>query len=238
MAKNDFSSEVAQNYDQKCLCVLVLDVSGSMNMQVGNSTPIQELNEGLKSFHKDILDDEKLSEQLEVSVITFNHIVRRLVDPTLLDESFEMPKLNAMGSTAMVSAVNDAIGLVDDRKNWYKDTGQPYTRPWIILITDGEPDDGQDVDGLAKRIKEDMNNKKYAFLPIGVEGASMKTLTSITGEVNGKPMGPIKLKGTRFSDFFQWLSASMSTVVESKEGETVSFGGADIDTSWMDSFTI
>ena len=30
MAKNDFSSEVAENYEQKCLCVLVLDVSGSM----------------------------------------------------------------------------------------------------------------------------------------------------------------------------------------------------------------
>ena len=45
MAKNDFSAEAAENYEQKCLCVLVLDVSGSMSGE-----PIQELNKGLQDF--------------------------------------------------------------------------------------------------------------------------------------------------------------------------------------------
>ena len=40
MAKNDFSSEVAENYEQKCLCVLVLDLSGSMNEIVDDSTAV------------------------------------------------------------------------------------------------------------------------------------------------------------------------------------------------------
>ena len=31
MANNDFSAEVAENYEEKCLCVLVLDISGSMS---------------------------------------------------------------------------------------------------------------------------------------------------------------------------------------------------------------
>ena len=40
MAKNDFSAEVAENYEQKCLCALVLDISGSMNEIVDESNKI------------------------------------------------------------------------------------------------------------------------------------------------------------------------------------------------------
>lgn len=53
MAKNDFHAEFAENYEQKCLCVLVLDVSGSMS---GN--PIRDLNKGLQDFYNDIVSDE------------------------------------------------------------------------------------------------------------------------------------------------------------------------------------
>ena len=73
MAKNDFSTESAVNYEQKCLCVLVLDVSGSMREVVdgnvtltgrkemidgqlydiveGGITKLDGLNEGLKDFY-------------------------------------------------------------------------------------------------------------------------------------------------------------------------------------------
>ena len=56
-----------------------------------------------------------------------------------------MPTLNAGGSTAMVNALNDAIDKGEARKQWYKSTNQAYYRPWIILMTDGEPDDDQNV---------------------------------------------------------------------------------------------
>ena len=39
MAKNDFSAESAENYEQKCLCVLVLDVSGSMSSTSNGNDP-------------------------------------------------------------------------------------------------------------------------------------------------------------------------------------------------------
>ena len=59
MAKNDFSSEVAENYEQKCLCVLVLDVSGSMH-----GKRIDELNKGLQDFYNEISADETTSQRL------------------------------------------------------------------------------------------------------------------------------------------------------------------------------
>ena len=110
-------------------------------------------------------------------------------------------------------------------------SGQPYYRPWIILITDGEPNEGQDVSALAGKIKKDTLEKKYVFLPIGVDNANMQVLQSIQGQIPA-----MKLKGTKFGSFFKWLSASMGTVVSSEEGSAVdlSEGAA----SWMDSFTI
>ena len=225
MAKNDFTAEAAENYEQKCLCVLVLDVSGSMY-----GKPIEELNKGLQEFYNEISSDETTSQRLEVSLITFNDSVKTVQEPALV-ENFTMPKLEATGSTAMVNAVNEAIDKVAARKQWYKSTGQAYYRPWIILMTDGEPDSDQDVDMLAQRIKQDTANKRYAFLPIGVEGAKMEILDKIKGNIP-----PMKLQGTKFSSFFKWLSASMGTVVTAEEGQQVDLSaGAD---DWMAAFTI
>ena len=225
MAKNDFSAEAAENYEQKCLCVLVLDVSGSMR-----GTPIEELNKGLKDFYEEISSDVTTSQRLEISIITFSNTVITLQEPALV-ENITMPTLTASGSTEMVNAINYAIDMVDARKKWYKETNQNYYRPWIILMTDGEPDDDQDVAGLAQRIQNDTRNKRYAFLPIGVEGANMAVLDQIKGNIPA-----MKLQGTRFSSFFKWLSASMGTIVTSEEWEKVDLTeGAD---DWMSAFTI
>ena len=142
-----------------------------------------------------------------------------------------MPELVADGDTAMVDAVYEAISLVEARKKWYKETNQPYYRPWIILMTDGEPNEGQDTSSLAAKIKSDTANKRYEFLPIGVDNANMAVLQSIQGRIPA-----MKLKGTKFSSFFKWLSASMGTVVTAEEGKKVDLtaGGTD----WMESFTI
>lgn len=227
MAKNDFSAESATNYEQKCLCVLVLDVSGSMA-----GTPITELNRGLQSFREEIEKDDSTSQKLEVSLITFSHVVKTVQEPALI-ESITMPTLTASGSTAMVSAVNEAISKVQARKDWYKSTGQNYYRPWIILMTDGEPDDGQDVNGLANRIKADAAAKKYAFLPIGVEGANMSILNKIAGDIPAMP-----LRDAQFSQFFKWLSASMATVTHGNEGDKIDLPKPEGEFDWMKGFDI
>ena len=226
MAKNDFSAESAENFEQKCLCVLVLDVSGSMRGE-----PIRELNNGLQEFYNQVVKDETASQRLEVSIMTFNQSVQTLQEPALVD-NFTMPTLTATGSTALVDAVKEAIDKVAARKKWYKETGQPYYRPWIILMTDGEPDDGQDVYGLAAQIKSDVEAKHYVFMSVGIEGANMKTLQTLQGE----GMAPSKLKGLEFKKFFQWLSASMGTIVNHAEGERVDLSEGATD--WMTAFTI
>ena len=257
MAKNDFSAESAENFEQKCLCVLVLDVSGSMreivdksNIQYtgetvfvdgnrykivsGGISKLDLLNEGLRNFYDEICADVTTSQRLELCIITFNDYVQVLQEPAL-PENVSIPELDGDGDTALADAVNEAIDMVEARKNWYKQTGQPYYRPWIILMTDGVPNAGQDIDSLARRIKSDTANKKYAFLPVGVEGADMSVLQRIEGE----GMRATKLKGMRFGQFFKWLSASMGTITKSENGQAVNMSeGATGDDGWMGSFTI
>ena len=234
MAKNDFMAESAENYEQKCLCVLVLDVSGSMRGE-----PIKELNQGLIDFYNEVKDDETSSQRLEVCIMTFNDTVKTVQEPALVD-NFTMPTLSACGTTAMCDAVKEAIDVVDARKKWYKKTEQKYYRPWIILMTDGEPDEGQDVYGLAAQIKADIEAKSYVFMSVGIEGANMQTLRTIQGENTSIPglknfECPAKLKGLKFKQFFQWLSASMGTVINHGDDEKENTNvreGEDID--WGD----
>ena len=223
------TAESPHNFETKTICCFVLDTSGSMSGE-----PIHELNQGLKEFHQEIHDDETTSQRLEVAIVTFNDRINTLQEPALVD-SFLPPQLIAGGYTKLVDGVREAIRLVDGHKQWYRQTGQQYLRPWIVLITDGAPDPGQDVDGLAREIKEGMDDKKFVFLAVGVQQADMKVLKKISGSLNGQPVDPLRLKGLKFSEFFQWMSASMSVISSSAEGDRLALPSPS---SWMEGFEV
>lgn len=219
MALNDFAVESPHNYEQKCLCVLLLDISGSM---VGE--PIRELNKGLQEFYFQVIKDETASERLEVCIITFESRVQCILEPTLV-RNFKMPALEAVGSTQMEKGIKEAIMKVATRKSWYRKTGQPYYRPFVIMITDGAPDADQDLEKMMFYINEGVNNKEFLFFPIGVEGANLDVLR----ELSHPSTPPMKLKGLNFTEFFKWLSNSVGVITKSKDGDVLQLPDT---TSW------
>lgn len=204
-----FGGESPDNYEQKCLCVLVLDVSGSMA-----GRPIEQLNQGLKDFQKQLQDDFVAAQRIEVAIVTFGSTVDIVVQPTL-SADFEIPDLKTSGSTKLVDGVRMAINVVEERKNWYKSTGQPYYRPWIMLITDGEPDNDQDIVGLSNEIKNKVDNKGFLFYAVGVENYNHNKLLQICHPASP----PLLLKGLEFKELFKWLSASISMLSKSADGQ-------------------
>lgn len=223
MQTNDFSvAETPENYEQKCCCVLVLDVSGSMDGE-----PINELNNGLQEFYSDISNDSTTANRLEIAIVEFSSTVETIQDPSLVS-NFTMPLLVSKGTTKLVDGVMEGINIIRMRKQWYKDTGQPYYRPWVILITDGAPDGDQDVAGLANEIRMSMSQgkKEFFFFAIGVKNANMQMLESISDPT----MPPAQLQGLKFAEFFKWLSASMAAVANSKEGGTINMADPS---NWM-----
>ncbi len=203
--------ESPENYEPKCLCVLVLDVSGSMT-----GRPIEQLNRGLQTFHEEVMQDFVASNRLEISIIIFSSQVQCIQEPMLIP-NVQMPKLTTGGTTKMAEAIQMAIEQINTRKQWYKNTGQKYYRPMIVLMTDGEPDRNQDLATIGKSVQEGVSGKHFSFYAIGVQGYNHQKLSQICPS----HMPPLPLDGYKFSDFFKWLSNSIGTITKSRQGDVI-----------------
>ena len=86
-----------------------------------------------------------------------------------------------------------------------------YFRPWLYLITDGEPTDCQEVDdAMTRRLKGADSEKRIAAISVGAEGAIMDMFARTS------PRRPLMLKGLDFSSMFVWLPQALSHVSRSR----------------------
>jgi uncharacterized protein YegL len=177
--------------------------------------PINQLNKGLQEFHKEVIADFVASQRLEVSIVTFGSSVLCIQEPNLVN-NFQMPNLSTNGSTKLVDGVRLAMDVVENRKRWYKETGQNYYRPMIVLITDGEPDGDQDLMGLSNEVSSKVASKNFMFYSLGVRGYNHQKLNQICSTPP-----PLPLDGYKFSEFFKWLSNSIGIITKSTEGEVL-----------------
>lgn len=198
-----------------CATVLLLDTSGSMA-----GAKIQQLNEGLQIFKTEISSDELASKRVDLAIVTFGNSVAVAHDFSSVEE-FTPPELAAGGSTPMGEAILKAIDLVAERKRQYKELGIDYFRPWIFLITDGEPTDMSPGDELwpavAARVRDGEAKKEHLFFAVAVEPANLDKLSQIAPP--NRP--PVQLKGTKFKELFVWLSKSQAAVSASSVGDAV-----------------
>jgi uncharacterized protein YegL len=190
----------------RCPCALILDTSGSMS-----GLPIEALNAGLKTLRDDLHNDGLAKRRVEIAIVEFNSTVR-VVQDFVTAADFQPPTLTASGTTDLVGGVNQALDLIQRRKSKYRSNGVPFYRPWAFLITDGKVTDYSQV---AKRVREDEENKRIAFFVVGVQGADQESLRNISVRE------PKMLAGLNFKELFLWLSSSMKKVSQSKPGEMV-----------------
>ncbi|MBW3622799.1 MAG: VWA domain-containing protein [Armatimonadetes bacterium] len=203
--------EFAENPEPRCPCVLLLDTSGSMQ-----GAAIHALNEGLRAFKDDLMRDSLASRRVEIAIVTFNSQVEVVQDFVTAD-GFTPTGLRANGSTYMGGAVQMALDMIHARKSRYRENGIAYYRPWVFLITDGEPqgEAPEVVQEAARRIREEEESKRVAFFAVGVENANMTKLADLSVRA------PIKLKGLNFVELFVWLSRSTQAVSHSQVGDQV-----------------
>ena len=209
--KLDEAVEFAENPEARCACVLLLDTSGSMQ-----GTAIDALNQGLWAFKEDLMKNSLASRRVEVAVVTFDSDVK-VVHEFVTADSFEPPTLTAQGLTHLGAGIHLALDMIQARKALYRTHGVAYYRPWIFMVTDGEPqgEPEQIIEQVTQRIKQDEVNKRVAFFPVGVENANLDRLGQISVRT------PMKLTGLNFTEMFLWLSASMTAVSHSQMDEQI-----------------
>ena len=201
--------DLSENPTPRVPVCLVLDTGGSMS-----GAPISELEEGVKKFLDSIKGDEMARHSAEISIVTFSDIPVQTMGFASVDRQFA-PALTAGGSTAMGSAVNMALDILQRRKSEYAASGVDYYQPWLVLMTDGQPTEA--VETAVDRCQQMVRERKLSLFAIGIgDAADMNTLARFS------PLRqPLKLRGLNFACFFEWLSKSIARVSVSIPGEAV-----------------
>jgi uncharacterized protein YegL len=177
--------------------------------------PIDHLNQGLNAFEKQLKSVPVAARRIEVALITFGNGGVQLAQDFVEAKHFTAPVLEADGDTPMGDAVRLAIQSLRGRKNEYRSRGIQYYRPWLMLITDGEPTD-QGWTDAAEAVRREETQKALTCFPIGV--GSQVNLQKLS-QFSSKP--PVSLNGLDFEKLFVWLSGSLGKVSASGPGDQV-----------------
>lgn len=207
--------EIANPQHPHCPTVLVLDTSGSM---AGDK--IRQLNDAIRFFQEDVASDDLARKRVEVALVSFGGEVR-LEQGFTSAEEMKAPTLRADGGTPMGAAILKAVDLVRERKAEYRAVGTDYFRPWVFLITDGQPTDMNAGDDTWRRVVEAVHDGEgrgeFLFFGVGVDPADMAAL----GEICPPGRPPLRLRPGHFKEMFAWLSKSQQRVSASRVGEQV-----------------
>ena len=220
--------EIANPQHPHCATILLVDTSASMS-----GDKIRQLNEGLRYFREDVMADDLARKRVEAALVRFGGDVEVAQDFDRIDD-FTPPTFRADGGTPMGGAIMRAAEMMRARKQSYRDAGIDYYRPWIFLITDGEPTDMSPGDALweaaVRTVHEGEAAREFLFFCVGVEPADMDVLSLIAPPE--RP--PLRLRPGRFKDMFAWLSASQRRVSASRVGDQLALppasGWAEVST--------
>jgi len=229
MGEVDYSA----NPNQRTPCVLVLDASTSMEEQgPDGKTAIAALNEGLRALEEHLREDDTALTRVQLAIVSVGgpcmtargKAISSGAD-ILMDWTdsinFSAFELRTGGNTPLGKGIRIALDLVEDGKSSLRSAGISYTRPWMMIITDGYPTDTDIWEQVTAECRQAEADKKVEIFAIGVANADLDTLA----EISEKP--PIMLQGIKFSELFVWLSNSLGVYSRSRPGDEVELPSTD-----------
>jgi len=205
MEQRNFDGPMIINPNESHMALAIMaDISGSMEDRMG------ELNEGINRFLSEVCRDEQTRNILDVAIVPFNDTYSDGQEFAPV-EYVEPVNLTASGGTVISPAINTVLDMLNERSRFYYRSGAKPYKPWVLFITDGKPNDN--IDAITRRIKEMEENGKVSFRSLGVEGYNSDILHKLSGP---KVM---RLEGTDFTNFFDWVHKSIRTMSEKSPEE-------------------
>lgn len=135
------------NTSKRLPIVFCLDVSPSMGWKEGNNSSSMELlNVAVCNFIRELKKDIKARSAAEIAFVTFS---------TNIEMDTEFESISTLktpifapvdhGGTQMAQAVLRAIEKIERRRSQLENSEIGYYAPFIVLVTDGNPDKNDDV---------------------------------------------------------------------------------------------
>lgn len=223
---SEFAPQYHRNPSQRTPCLLVLDASGSMDeiVTATGRKRIDELNQGLTVLKSELMADATAAQRVQLAIVRVGGAgddASLIMDWT--DASaFQPPQLRASGRTPLAKGMRLALQSVAAHKRTLQRNGVNYTRPWIMIISDGVPtDDAEDWQTVAQECRAAEQARQCVIFPIGVADANLPTLQHLSSTP------ALQLAEARFRECFQWLSSSLQSVSRSLPGEQVQLGATN-----------
>lgn len=204
--------DLVDNPTPRIPVALCLDVSGSMF-----GKPMEELNTGVTRYLEEVRKDELALSSAETALVTFGDTAQRIADFDTADR-LRPPALEADGITDMGAGLALALDLLEQRKKAYQSAGVDYYQPILVVMSDGAPNgDPRVLKAAVARIQEQLDRRKLTVVAVGLgPDADLEMLSRLSRRQ------AVRLSGTRFREFFLWLSRSVASVSATLPGEETS----------------
>lgn len=184
---------------------LLIDTSGSMKGE-----PIEAVNAGLQTLVSSLRRDPQALETAHLSIITFDREARLVLPLTPVAELqlplIETPESGPTMTGAALELVCQRVDLevrtqsTDIKRDW---------KPILFIMTDGAPNDIQKYNAMVPECK------KRKFAAITACAAGMKAKIDTLKDLATSTVSLDTCDGATFSQFFEWVSASISSGAQS-----------------------
>ncbi len=184
---------------------LLIDTSGSMKGE-----PIEAVNAGLQSLVASLRRDPQALETAHISIITFDREARVILPLTPIEELqlpvIETPESGPTMTGAALELVCQRIDMevriqsTDIKRDW---------KPLLFIMTDGAPNDVQKYKEMVVECKK----RNFASITACAAGSSAKI--EMLRDVADNIVALDTCDSATFSQFFTWVSASISSGAQS-----------------------
>lgn len=184
---------------------LLIDTSGSMKGE-----PIEAVNTGLQMLVSSLRRDPQALETAYLSIITFD-LEARLVLPLTPVAELQLPLIETpdSGPTMTGAALELVCQRVDTEVRTQSTDIKRDWKPLLFIMTDGAPSDIQKYNEMVPECK------KRKFAAITACAAGMKAKIDALRELATSVVTLDTCDSATFSQYFQWVSASISSGAQS-----------------------
>ncbi|WP_094674836.1 SPFH domain-containing protein [Hydrocoleum sp. CS-953] len=222
LSKPETKNSLPPNQEQKSLpansaelkipVVFVVDTSTSMSGE-----RIDSLNAGIAAFKKEFEPSTKISQSVQLAIITSNSNRREIQDFVNMDEFAPSP-LKAEGKTMIGKGINLALREIENYQNNYQSNNiQHSQKPWLFYILGIPPTDtnwqtiDKDWQKSTQRAKEAAEANKLNFFLVGVEGVDIINLREIAS------LQTPRKSLNSFPELFHWIAENLKKVSTSEK---------------------
>lgn len=206
-----------------CFC---LDASGSMEAPTASGkTRMQELNEAFEKFIRTMKSNDDVNSSADIAIITFGGqpYISKPFGPI---SAYQYSRINTVprSFTPLGEAVQVALKLFEIRKIAYREKGIKYFQPWLVVITDGEPEGAEALENMNIAIQQTVELERNNKLVVFNIGIGSDANLAMLQRLSVKRDAPIKVEETNLDELFSFLSSSSESII----------GGEDQNSLYVD----